>query len=43
MQLAGCKPPSVAWFATILGNLQILPVPTTEPNIESRTPNDEVN
>ena len=36
-------PPSSAWLAIIRGNLQMLPVPTTEPNIDSITPSEEEN
>jgi hypothetical protein len=35
-------PPSVALFAKILGNLQMFPVPTTEPIIVRRTPMEDV-
>lgn len=37
------RPPWVALLATIRGNLQMFPVPTTEPIMEKNTPREEEN
>lgn len=39
----GDIPPSSAWFPRMRGNLQILPVPTTEPRHVSSTASEEEN